>query len=276
MKKEAIDKLPKWINDMDSTHKLVLSDDIDSLFSCVLLQKQFNCEVAFFYDFEAMYGLTRDCIKTERDKIIGVDIALEGANKTFDNHVVKLHKSDYYNELSVNLNILENITQFNYYDKYAGSTVLTILSIYNMLKVNELNDEQLMYIACIDSWYLGYYGGYKAFYKYMDILELDVFMDLFKRKKKIDFDNFKRLNFMNDKIRVYDSEVLFPQRMVKKVSDLFPMLDFNLPRLQIHMKKRFNIPNDISFVKPITKKDIGMNLFSFALTRKNNIKITNK
>jgi hypothetical protein len=145
-------RCPDWYLD-NEVYDLILSDDIDSLSACAVINKVKGWKIGYFYDFNGM-GKTN----TARENKVGVDIALiEG--KTFDNHVVLMHNEDSYNQESINLNITEHVTRNNYTNKYCGSTLLLVWSLYN-LPLPE-SEEGKMLLLAIDVTQKGYYGGGK-------------------------------------------------------------------------------------------------------------------
>ena len=62
---------------------------------------------------------------------------------------------DTWNTDMINLNLMCQVTNDNYTDKYAGSTLLTIWSVYD-LPLPE-TEEGKMLLLCIDSAYKGFY-----------------------------------------------------------------------------------------------------------------------
>lgn len=85
---------------------------------------------------------------------------------TFDNNVNRVNLSDYTNPNAINSNILSDITNENYYDKYLDSIALLIWSIYNIpLPETELGK---MILLAIDTTFKGFYGKdqYKRANKY--------------------------------------------------------------------------------------------------------------
>ncbi len=158
MKREIKEKLPQWYNEINPKRdKLMLTNDIDSLFGCWLLKQLFGIEIKSFYDFRSIYFA--DGI---RKGFIGVDLdSCQG--RTFGNHITY-----YKNPEAINLN---NIFDIKYYQKYPFNTVILISWLYN-IDIKKWTDEQLQVLLAIDSAYKGYYTKNSRFKKvYTDWLD---------------------------------------------------------------------------------------------------------
>lgn len=128
MKKEIRELFPSWINEIDKKYDLILGDDVDSSIGCSLLKVITNnkWDVNYFYDFKNFYRHTETGNKT-----IGVDMALV-RSRCFDNHISKRTKNDEHNTYCANLNLIHNISCQNYTSKYSMSTLMLIMSIYDI------------------------------------------------------------------------------------------------------------------------------------------------
>lgn len=280
MRNDIKKQIPQWAFNINNNDKLILTDDLDSLFGCVLLNHLFGCEVGYFYDFKTLHATGK-----HGSNFIGVDLATE-KGRTFDNHVVRLNEWDKVNLDSVNLNVMHNISRTNYFDKFGGSTTLTIASLYDVFDWSTMTDTQLMILACIDSYYLGEYSkfgkvdefGYSqsqhAFIKYQNQLELDEFNRLFWNIKQDEFDSFKKhvdgkLSIKNGKINsTIDIEFL-------KLH--FPMLNWDiLNGLDFKLKRHFKESKYITQIGHGVQRDELTNnqLFSMAVTGTNKVKYT--
>lgn len=150
MREKIKNEFPKWVNEINSQYNLILSNDIDSLMSCCLLNYLFQTKITHFYNFKAIY--TTD---EKAKNLIGVDIAFSNNFKVFDNHVTRIDKNDKVNILSANLNAIYNISRENYYKKYCGSTLLQIWSLYDVPLPK--TEEGKMILLAIDSSFKGHY-----------------------------------------------------------------------------------------------------------------------
>ena len=104
IKVEYINKFQEWWKE-NNYYDLILSNDIDSLFSCILLEQLKGWKINYFYDFKHIYN-TEYAIPQKRP--IGVDIAINIKDfKCFDNHVVMLKPTDKINYSSINFNTAE-------------------------------------------------------------------------------------------------------------------------------------------------------------------------
>ena len=78
---------------------------------------------------------------------------------------------------------MENITRQNYTEKYAGSTVLLLWSLYDLQKEG-LTDEAMMMLLAIASAFLGYYSSSSRHYikhYLVDVLDLPEFYHCIER-----------------------------------------------------------------------------------------------
>ena len=155
MKKEIKEKFPVWCKDEMTNYELILSNDIDSLMCYIFQKARFNREVFYFFDADVTKN-TQKNYKVEGhervNELLGLDIALEGKIKCWDNHVVKVLNADKVNENSANLNIIKNVRQFNYTDKAVVSSFITMLSYYDF-DLKRLTKDQLAVICAIDGLY---------------------------------------------------------------------------------------------------------------------------
>ncbi|MED4374313.1 hypothetical protein P9274_01015 [Schinkia azotoformans] len=275
MKQNLKERLPQWYKEITNEHKLILTNDLDSYFSCLILRKLFGCDIAMFYDFNSIYYNE----KINHDKLIGVDLAIEDERiKTFCNHVTRIHKDDKVNPLSINLNNINGIHRDNYYDKYAGSTLLMILSLFDNGDIfKNLTDEQKQILISIDSHYLGYYGGYSAWHKWNNELELkEPFMNVIENNTKESMNKFQYEHSLKGTISAWDLFTEYPLKTtldLKYLKEQFPTLEWDyLDSLIFTKKLDLNSKKNTGYIN--SKADLSSRLFSFALTRKNEMKFT--
>jgi hypothetical protein len=72
MLQEYKSKFPKWCSDDTTPFSCCLSDDLDSLLSCRLLEKIKGYPINYFYDFTNLYQT-----ENANGKALGVDIDCE-------------------------------------------------------------------------------------------------------------------------------------------------------------------------------------------------------
>ncbi|WP_449355589.1 hypothetical protein ACUL41_07015 [Virgibacillus natechei] len=272
---------PNWVNDIKENNKLILTNDLDSLFTIAILKKLFNCQVGMFYDFEALYSTQE---KFNKDDVIGVDLAIEDdKTKTFCNHVTKMWKDDTVNPLSANLNNIAGIYggkyQTNYFRKYSGSTLLTVLSLYeafDMLLLDgyvELTETQKMILVSVDSYFYGkdFMNG-EHFYKWQKALGLEIFEDIFDKYSKQDLIDFQKDNSLKGEIYI-DGNTLSTTLDIAFLQEHFPMLDFSMEEEYIN-EFEFSQSGYENYYTKESKHDLKGHVFSLAVINRNTISYT--
>jgi len=267
MKQEIKSLFPNWVNDNEKgKYTLALTDDIDSLLSSVLLQQIKGYEINYFYDFENLY--VKD--KENKKRAVGIDFAIQNG-KTWDNHTTMINKNDTYNIESANLNNILKINKENYFQKYAMSTVLQIISYYNIdLPTTE---EGKMILLSIDSSYLGHYDNrFKNTHnKYLEMLELDELIDVLNRHTKSEFEQIQKKYNLKSKIWINQNGILETNLNLAELQGFFNV-NLSLPSEPFTLMKQFtrSTKTDINQFQNIDKK----RLFSFALTNRNYCKFS--
>ena len=164
LKDELKQKLPQWYKDTKSKYSLILTDDLDSLFSCAILKAKMNWDIEQVMLFNAKknseisvdwHGLAENATH----EAIGVDFARVNG-KCFDKHVTLFNSDDTYNNEAINLNHICGINRNAYTKKYNLSTALLLWSLYDLPKDN-LPDELMMLLLCIDSSFYSFYHGFQ-------------------------------------------------------------------------------------------------------------------
>jgi len=202
LREEYAQLLPDWYLG-DEQHDLVLSDDIDSLASCAVLNMVKGWKVGYFYDFNNIYKAQKDTT----NRRCWVDIATYKGH-AFDNHVSLISDWETWNTDMINLNQMCRVTNDNYTDKYAGSTLLTVWSVYDIpLPETEVGK---MLLLCIDSAYKGFYSP--AFHDIqrhylVDVLGLDGLYEVIERHTAEEFEDLITEYGLRKKISFWDGEV---------------------------------------------------------------------
>lgn len=242
-------KLPEWIY-TEAKYNLCLSDDLDSLWSCYYLTKYRNWNIKYFYDFASIYRETNtnnDC------GCIGIDMDLTHG-KCIGNHVVSNNNPD-----CINLNKYFGINRINYTRKYAGSTLLMVLSILNV-DISEYSDEQKAILLSVDSTFLSYYFNKDlATYYIKDILEYPELISILENYKKQDFIYLQGKYNLKSKIYMDDWGLLETNIKLLELSKLFN-INLELSQQDFTLIGNFNIRTGI----PDTK-----NIFSLAWCYRN-------
>ena len=244
---------------MQQKYDLILSNDIDSLYSCILLKQTKGFEINYFYDFRNLYQS-----KQSQNEYIGVDIDfMEGY--CISNHVTRLSEQDKYNPKALNLN--NTITNDTYKGKYSGSTALYL---HRLLKFPLPTTEQgKMILLAIDAGYKGFYNpDFRDIHKHylVDVLE---FEELYYICQKYCIDDFISIIIkynLNGKIW-FNNGGLQTNIKLKELQEVLG-LPFFMPKNKFTKIKEFEyITKPISNEK--TKEELDSNIFSLALTRKN-------
>lgn len=267
MKAEYKEKLPQWYMDTKK-YDLILSDDIDSLASCMILSQVKDWNIEYFYTFNGM-SKTRSATKEP----VGIDIALY-KGKCFDNHVTMLHKDDYFNPESINLNVMDKINRNCYFDKFCGSTLITVWSLFGLpLPKSEVGK---MILLSIDSTYKGYY--YNRFRKrnrhYLcDVLGFDELYEAEEKHKEWEFTKVLSTYNLKSKIGVHRGILSTDIKLDEVSMELdIPLI---LPKNTFYQCKVFdNIDLPLNYNTRSTTKltDISVNIFSNAVTGADRLK----
>lgn len=245
-----------WYKDLDGVkHGLCLTDDLDSLASCKVLNKLFGIDIYGFFSFDTYY-LSEN--RTD-EKLVGVDLDL-AKHKAFSNHVTYIQNPEI-----ISLN--KGITRANYYNKFAGSTLITILSLYNV-NLDKLSNKQLQLLLAVDSGYLQYHFNKDLFtYYYKDVLQYPQFIDIAKNTSKKEFEQLQKQYNMYDKIYVDKNGYLQTNIKLNELGKIFNV-DLSLSaekfiKVQQYQNVGFNyfqlqkenITDNIIFSSAITNKD---------------------
>ena len=244
---------------MKQKYDLILSNDIDSLYSCILIKQVKGYDINYFYDFRNLYQS-----KQSQNEYIGVDIDLmEGY--CISNHVTRLSEQDTYNHKAYNLN--NDVTQDNYTKKYSGSTALYLHKLLNCPLPK--TEEGKMILLAIDAGYKGFYNSdFQEVHKHylVDVLEFEELYYLCQKYSIDDFINIIIKYNLNGKIW-FNNGGLQTNIKLKELQEVLG-LPFFMP------KNKFTIIKEFEYIsRPITnektKNEIDSNIFSLALTRKN-------
>ncbi|WP_163289369.1 hypothetical protein [Clostridium sporogenes] len=255
MKKEIKEKFPKFLEE-DYNYSLCLSDDIDSFFSCLVLNKLKNYKIGWFYNFNSIYR-AKD---VEKKKCIGVDMDLVNGKRCWGNHVT------IENPNSANLNTILGISRYNYTEKFAGSTLLTILSYYNV-DLSQCTEKQLEVLISIDVAFKQYYFNQNLFKKYYnDILEYPMFAEIIEKHDKDYFYNIIKEYRLNEHIYINEDGKLKTNIELGKLQEVFPKLSFNLPKNEFKKKRDFEI------IQSTWQEHEQNEIFSCARTYKNKLR----
>lgn len=266
MDKGIKNKFPEWC-DSDERYSLCLSDDIDSLASCVILGAIKGYEIESFYNFNAIGSVENPtCCNSIA---VDVDIAL---GRSWGNHLTEVDNVE-----CANLNTIMGITRENYFKKYAGSTLLEIIGYYNY-DISDLSEEALMILLAVDSSYFMFRNPkYEHIGKYwlVDVLELPLLYECINRHTQEEFNAIQVKYNLKSKI-VLDDGYLKTELKLDELGELFN-LSFLLPKNKFFKIQDFkNIGVNGYDFRMVKKKLLEKNIpvFSQAITSKDFIKLS--
>lgn len=265
MKNEILQLLPQWYK--DSEHDLVLSNDIDSLASCAVLKKVNGWDIKYFYDFKNVYRV----YKYESDiEKCWVDVAIKEGH-AFDNHVSKITMFDDWNEDMINLNEVSWIANECYSDKYAGSTLLEVWSLYNLPLPK--TEKGKMLLLAVDSSFKGFYSdNFHNTQKHylVDCMGFDELYDVINRHKADDFYKVIEEYGLNAEIVCKNGKIRSNLRL-KEIGKLLE-LDLELPTDMFEVIEELDIIEET--VKPYHNylEDVCKDIKTLAFTYKNKMR----
>lgn len=259
MKEKFLEKVPVWYRDFDK-YDVVLSDDIDGLISTSALKFAKNWDIEYFYNFETLY--IADEIYFKEDKSVTrvwADVSIVIQNeKTFDNHINRVNLKDYTNPNAINPNIITDITNENYYDKYLGSSALVIWSLYD-IPLPE-SEEGKMLLLAIDTTFKGFYGKqqYKDRNKFYlcDVLGFQELYEVQKRHTSTEFYQLIGRYNLAAKTRLNGEGYLRTDLDLKILSELLG-IPINLPVKHMtewrHLENKFSSFYGLKSIKDISQ-----------------------
>lgn len=263
-------KFPAWAYDnVHGKYDLCLSNDLDSLLSCLYLKQNKEYNINYFYDFTALYK-ANDTGKP----LIGVDMALE-RGKVWDNHITKLSRSDKVNPDSANVNAVTGISRDNYYTKFCGSTLLQIISYYSIPL--PISREGKIILLAIDSTFLGYYhNDFRAINRnWLEQLELYELLHMLDSGiHKSEFYRVKQQYNLDAPIKVNENGKLETEIDLAAMQGFFDF-PLSLSAEKFNQTHTFNQTSkfEMDRNKEFSKHNIN-GLYSIALTHKNKFKYT--
>ena len=262
--------MPNWYNKTEKLD-LVMSDDIDSCVSCAVVQSVHpNWEVEYFYDFDNIYASNEVYFKEKKAPTrVWVDVAVVKEEMAFDNHISRKNMEDYTNPLCINPNILADVTNYGYTNKYAGSTALLVWSLYNLpLPTTE---EGKMLLLAIDSTFKGYYSDkFRARNKFFlcDVLGFEELYEVEQRHTAKEFYQIISKYELSRKIK-YNKET----KRIETELDLDVIgevlgIDLKLPTKEYHHWRSFE-QRQSNMCGVNSVKDLSKGLVTIAFTFQN-------
>lgn len=269
MNTATLTTLPEWVS-KDATYDLVLTNDIDSLVSCVILKMCKGWDVKYFYDFNTVY-YSRQLKRDNAHPRVWVDCCVL-KERGFDNHVTMLSSEDWINPNLCNLNNVYKISADDYFSKYNLSTALLVWSIYG-LPIPK-SEEGKMILLSIDSSYCGYFSRYENDNKQckhwlVDILEMQDLYSCLERHKFTDFYRIKS-NYKINKVLELGKHLSFTDLFGEMaysswMNKIGKELGLNISLPQDEFKKWMSFDNRKDHIRFTNKSDYGK-IFSLAVT----------
>lgn len=240
VKEKYLSKVPTWYKSRDK-FETVLSDDVDGLVSTSLLKFCKNWNVEYFYDFNTLYASNNLYFRENKSATrvwADVSIVVHDA-MTFDNHVNRMNLQDYTNPNAINPNILDDITNENYFNKYAGSTALLIWDLYKVPLPS--TEEGKMLLLCIDSTFKGFYNAsYREANRHFlcDVLDMEELYEVLKRHTSSEFYQMIDKYELNKKIWVNADGQLQTNLNIELLTELLE-IPVELPTLKMNEYMEF-------------------------------------
>ena len=237
-----LQKVATWYRSREK-FETVLSDDVDGLVSTSILKFAKNWNVEYFYDFNTLYASNNVYFKDKKSATrvwADVSIVVHDA-MTFDNHVNRMNLQDYTNPNAINPNILDDITNQNYYNKYAGSTALLIWDLYKIpLPTTE---EGKMLLLCIDSTFKGFFVPYKEAREacrhfLCDVMDMEELYEVLKHHTSSEFYQMINKYELNKKIWVNADGQLQTNLNIELLTELLE-IPVELPTLKMNEYMEF-------------------------------------
>jgi len=253
MRKDIREKMPSWVNEDGNNYQLCMSDDIDSLLSCKVLERVKGYKINYFYSFQKFYVMDSD----NQKEAVGVDIALVNG-KCWDNHVTLLSSRDSVNKQSANLNTIFKVSKTNYTKKYAGSTLLQVWSYYN-LPLPE-SEEGKMSLLAIDM------SKFKETQnEYLRMLGFEELIAVQEKHKQMDFQRISIKYGIKKQIIVNENNSLETELKLDEIGKILGF-DLSLPEQQLSLMMSFE-KGEVNTVGRKDKKSIKKKIFTLALTK---------
>lgn len=270
VKEKYLDKVPDWYKRNDKLD-LVLSDDVDSLVTVnVIKGVKSDWNVEYFYDFDNIYATNNVYSKKNKAATrVWCDVAVIKEEMAFDNHISRKNIEDYTNPLCINPNILADVTNYAYTNKYAGSTALLVWSLYD-LPLPE-SEEGKMLLLAIDSTFKGYYSNrFRGRNKFFlcDVLDFEELYEVEQRHTVNEFYQVISKYELTRKIAYNkDTKLIETGLDLNTIGEILG-IELNLPTKEFNHWRSFEQrQGNMHEIKSV--KDIGKGLVTLAFTFQN-------
>lgn len=281
MEKEYLDRIKienPWFFDVNSEMNLIITDDIDSIMSSLLLmQYRPNWHINYYYGFDE--GLYHELGCDQSIDKIGVDLSAT-TMKCISNHVTALREDDYINPNDINLNYVNNhVGLRNYHSKY---NLNTFCLVYSLLNLHPKSKRESAMLLMPDSAFQAHYANpnYKDSFvqrKYLnEIMELPELYKLMENNDISKFYRFQEQLRIKSKFYVSDEGIRSVENIdLEYLCDVFEINNDLLKELEglFVLKQRVKSYIDLSFKK---YEKSNSEFVSFAVTSKNYVNFSKK
>ena len=190
-------------------------------------------------------------------------------SRCFDNHISKRTKNDEHNPLCANLNLIHNISCENYTSKYSMSTLMLIMSLYDIPLPRTTEGKEIL--LAIDTSFKGFYSDYfrPVHTNWLEELGFTELIDILnKRNMKYFYGLIKQYN-LQKKIEINKNGCL---RSEIKFDAIQPFFDFEigLPAEQFRLIKKCQRANHETYIQLPERERI----ISLAYTKRNFVSYT--
>ncbi|WP_154663036.1 hypothetical protein [Bacillus massiliigorillae] len=187
--------------------------------------------------------------------------------RTFDNHL-----TDNKNKLAMNYNNIKHIFKSEYYKKYPFSTLLTIMSVYD-IPLPDSKEGKILLLS-IDTAFKGHYASKKIYTdihnNWLETLGYSELIDILEEKESSYFYNIINHFKLNSSIWICENGQLDTEIKINSLNNYF---DYNieLPQQEFKLVKELERDGHL-----IGEKDLPMRdrLISLAYTSKNYVSYT--
>ena len=294
LKRNNIVKKYKWLS--EKNRQFIISCDYDGIICASFLKHYLNWELVGYYDYNSIW-LSDSAIYNKND-IIWVDLNILPQNgKSIGGHIASINKDLPKGFLSsCNPNILMNITNEDFKNKFPFSTLIFLMWLHNV-KITSSDLGKLFILHSDNTWmkiqkYSDNINHWKniltdynwKFLKNIDCIEFENKIDQYLYPKLITIgaaSNFSKLKSNHLNIRSRESNINpdWDSDVILKLFSIFGQtLGWTLPQLPIITKRVDGIKRKIELSKVI---DMGINqfiskykVFSYAITSSKTISYT--
>lgn len=257
LKSEIKECFSDWYKDIDKDkHYTVLTNDIDSYLSCLFLKKKFGVEIGGFYDFEALY-INAETTNGKTPIYVDADVT---SGYAFGNHVTGLR-----NNHCVNLN--KSIGVNNYTDKYAGSTLFTLYSLYDM-DLTKYPRDKIQLLLTIDVWFKQFFCFRNKWDYWVKSMDMEYLTDIISEFSSTDYYDVLIDYKLNAEIKIMPDGTLFFPIDYDGIKEGFNMTIPTVDSYVFETKVQTLHIGNGDLYKMYQKKD---RIFSNAMTYKNQL-----